>query len=230
MEYYELYKAIGIDLGNDYLESLPKSVSPSPSSSSDNNSNYEFWDWGDHVLRNQDNSERPFALDHCDEQNYQWKKIHRYVRKERFKSILTRLLNCRGNIPISILDFIKSELRKKRITRLNVWVNVRSILKTMGCRKYYNMIPQIIRHCTGLTFTKNPHNAFTHILNAFAYMDYAFDTKLKKKWCRSYFPNLRFVALTLLEMYGVKYDYHVPKLRTNRKLLILNQYMKEFIH
>lgn len=227
MEYYELYKIIGIDLGHDYLESIPKPPSPALTVVSDTSDDYEFWDWGPHVLHNQNNSERPFAIEYNDEQSYQWKKVHRYIRKERFKSILTRLLNCRGQIPLHILNIIRYKLSLKVIKRSTIWNMVRSILKEMKCRQYYNLIPQIIKHCTGLTFTTNPHDSFDQIINDFAYMDSMFDSTFRHKWNRSYFPNLRFVALTLLGIHGVVYDYHVPKLRTNRKLLILETFMKD---
>lgn len=230
MEYYELYKTLGIDLGNDYLESIPKPPSPTPTLVSNSNDDYEFWDWGNHVLHNQDNSERPFALEHNDEQNYQWKKIHRYIRKERFKSILTRLMNCRGHIPQHILNIVRFKLRQTPVTRSTIWNQIRTILKDMKCRQYYNMIPQIIKYCTGLSFTTNPHESFNQIIDDFAHMDNAFNSTFRYRWSRSYFPNLRFVALTLLEARGVNYDYHVPKLRTTRKLIILNQFMNEFFN
>lgn len=53
--------------------------------------------------------------------------------------------------------------------------------------------------------------------------------KWKAKWNRKYFPNLRYVALTLMEMHGYEYAYFVPKARTGRKRKVLGDICKDFI-
>jgi hypothetical protein len=44
---------------------------------------------------------------------------------------------------------------------------------------------------------------------------------------RKYFPNLRFVALKLIEKYGGKFNLKIPFIRTRRKFKILEKIINE---
>jgi hypothetical protein len=40
---------------------------------------------------------------------------------------------------------------------------------------------------------------------------------------RSYFPSLRFIAIRMLETYGAKFEFDIPRVRTKRKLKPLDE-------
>lgn len=143
--------------------------------------------------------------------------IHRYNRFERFKNTLQELLGVRGTVPSTVLELIPIECD---------WEIIRKILKQNQLTKYYNQIPHIIFVKTGVqpvTF-ENRHDSFNAILQRFMEMTFKFDTMgLRKKYDRKYFPNLRFVALTLIEEYGGEFNIKIPFIRTARKVGTLNK-------
>jgi hypothetical protein len=55
------------------------------------------------------------------------------------------------------------------------------------------------------------------IVADFGRMHFMFNNGVCKKWGVAYFPNLRFVALKLLEKKGVTFEYRIPFIRTMSK-------------
>jgi hypothetical protein len=113
--------------------------------------------------------------------------------------------------------------------------------KKVATQKYYNRIPEILRyHKYGKEIVipreidyenvylrfKQLHYMFDH--NDCPYCDKTFNKRthyvqhLKKVHHlvlgRSYFPNLRYTVLRLLQEQGVEFEYEIPLLRTKRKL------------
>ena len=203
-------------------------VTPPPSPKGFNDELYQFHHgWGAHVLdNNEPGCMHPFALDYKDEVTIFWKKPHRYSRTDRFRFTLSQLMGCSSTTPPEILYSIKQQLKQYTISKYKIWNQVRSILKLNGWRQYYNCIPSIIVYCTGLRPTINC--SVNVILNDFTKMHYQFNNGLANKWKRSYFLNLRFVALKLMYKHGMTYPYKVPFLRTLRKEKYLNGLFDQF--
>ena len=167
------------------------------------------------------------VLDYDMEQERHWKKKHRYVRKSRFKSILFNLLNIRGSVPMEIKNHIKNKLSPQKSSPSKIWNSVRAILKELNLtRKYFNLIPDIIKHCIGLS-PKTEYGVIDLIIHDFHIMHSQFDD-LAIQWNRKYFLNLRYVALCLINRHGIIYPYNVPILRTARKQTYLNTLMNDF--
>lgn len=169
-----------------------------------------------------------FALDHSDEQSYDWRKKHRYLRIPRFKLILLNLLNIKSNIDSSIKERVKTLLESHypNTTPKKIWNNIRCILKELGIKKLYNQIPDLISYCNG----QNPvvgHGVVESILHKFDIMHNEF-AEFAAIWNRKYFLNLRFVALILIKEHDVVYPYTVPNLRTARRAVYLNDLIKQF--
>lgn len=107
------------------------------------------------------------------------------------------------------------------------WENIRRILKQHKIPKLYNQIPLIIRklgfgNCIEF---KDSHKSYIGILKEFNEIHYKFN--LKKNCERKYFPNLRFVALKLIEKWGGEFLVKIPFIRTQRKLSHLEQIIKD---
>ena len=146
--------------------------------------------------------------------------IHRYNRVERFKNTLDQLLGCRGFVSDDIMKMMQGVNGK--------WNDVRAILKSNRVTKMYNQIPLILRklgfgNCIEF---ENFNQAYKSILLDFKGINHRFD--LKRNGIKKYFPNLRFVALMLVEKWGGKFRIEIPFIRTKRKLgpllKIINEY------
>lgn len=139
--------------------------------------------------------------------------IHRYNRLERFKHILDQLLGCKGEI--------KDVVMEKMVGVKGNWESVRRILKQNKWAKLYNQIPLIIRKVFGVKCIDFPNfgKSYSQILKDFHKIHYKFNLMDGGK----YFPNLRFVALTLIKRNGGKFNIDIPFIRTKRKLLGLNK-------
>lgn len=192
----------------------------------DNEELYEFYD-GVHDIHF--NEVTYGNMDYEQEQEYarNAKPIHRYSRKDRFKSVLYQLLGISGDIPSAIRNIVRQKLGKK--TRRNkIWNDIRAVLKEAGERKYYNRIPQIIARIAKLRPAGITNAALDACFEDFHLMHHKFDTELHIKWQRAYFPNLRFVALKLLTKHGITFPYDVPFVRTARKRKYLNNLWLDF--
>ena len=93
-------------------------------------------------------------------------------------------------------------------------MGVRRVLKKHGYKGYYNRIPSILKRF-GLGVCFCDYQAVESILREFGRISRKFDVMV---WVgRKYFPNLRWVALKMLELVGAKHEYRVPMILTKRK-------------
>lgn len=146
--------------------------------------------------------------------------IHRYNRLERFKNTLDQLLGCRGKISDDVMELMNGVKGE--------WEAVRQVLKENRIGKLYNQIPLIIRklgfgNCIEFD---NFGKSYIGILKEFNEIHFKFD--LKRDGKRKYFPNLRFVALTLIKKWGGVFKIDIPFIRTRRKLGPLKKIINEF--
>ena len=145
--------------------------------------------------------------------------IHRYNRLERFKHTLDQLLGCKGNVGDDIMKLMDG-------VDVN-WESIRQVLKQYKKPKLYNQIPLIIRklgkgNCIEF---ENFHESYICILKEFNRIHYKFNSRDYER--KRYFPNLRFVALKLIEKYGGKFLIDIPFIRTKRKFKILEKIINE---
>lgn len=183
---------------------------------------------GESYLQNDRDLEQPFVSDYQMETTYVLKKIHRYSRKDRFRFLLYQLLNVSGTIPKWVQRLVANELKLVKVSKSKVWNQIRTILKRNRLRRYYNMIPNLIAYACKLRVIA-PYPAIVKCLNDFYQMDLQFDTVLRSQWNRSYFPNLRFIALKLCQANGIEFPYSVPLIRTTRKKGYLNLIFNDFV-
>ncbi len=107
--YLELLKECGIQLDESEFLSIMVPDKEKPVTGDDGEDGedgkdcekeYEYWDWGNHVLRdiNEPGCQHPFALDYEDEVWVGQFKIHRYSRKDRFRFTVFQLLGLNGHV------------------------------------------------------------------------------------------------------------------------------------
>lgn len=165
----------------------------------------------------QEESAHPLALNYHDEILLPRKRpVHRYSRHERFRSILGQLMGCSGNVPKEVFQVLNAE-HLRQLPRDQLWDTIRSILKLHNWRIYYNRIPAILAGLGMSDFKYGDTSKFQDILHDFSLMDKIFVT-LKSSVGRSYFPNLRFVAIKLMKRHGIEPVVPIPLARTMRKL------------
>lgn len=169
-----------------------------------------------------------YQMDYQQEQEFQLniKKIHRYVRLERFKFTVHQLLGQAGYVPYEAIKVVKRCLGGK-VSKKRIWNKVRKILKVHKGRKFYNRIPNIVGRITGL-WPHCPTGVVDTLVKDFMGMSCKFDSGLGVKWGRRYFLNMRFVALMLMEKHGVVFPYHIPLVRTIRKRKYLLDLYNQF--
>lgn len=173
------------------------------------------------VSTNED--ERPVKMDYKFEESRRgsFRPIHRYDRTKRFESVLYQLIGHRGKVDLADLNYI----RNQGIDRDPdfIWDSIRAILKKGKLQKYYNRIPSIIQMLgikLKIDVGKGSELVY-EIVNDFKKMQELFlDTK---PFGRKYFPNLRFIALRMLDTYGAKFEFNIPFVRTQRKLKPLDE-------
>lgn len=142
---------------------------------------------------------------------------HRYVRYMRFKYTIDRLCGySRVVIPHDIVDMIDEELVERHPD--TIWEKIRFILKFYGYKKFYDRIPCIIRK---LNLPWRIHITKTHmhaILRDFQDMSDTFDELMRGGGMPDikYFPNLRYMALKLMEKHGVQVDFYIPFIRVHK--------------
>jgi hypothetical protein len=176
--------------------------------------------------------EKTFVTDYNMEQEGYFTKVHRYDRIGRFKATLLNLIGHRGKIPEHVISIVEAFLDPQS---KDVWNATRAILKHYKLRRYYDNIPIILQQlkiCTG--FKKLEYTQVEAIINDFKCLSDRFE-RTKKQYKRRYFPNIRYVALKLLELHGIHPMYKIPLARTARKnkslddlwvsLVSVNQYI-----
>ena len=172
------------------------------------------------------------------------RKVHRYNRSTRFRHILTQLCCMTGNVPIEVVAKVADELgvkykiwerwqRRKDGSRKikewellekydydpdDIWDRVRIFLRDNKLGLYYNRIPTILNHF-GIRTKKNiTPKQYTGIIEEFQ--------QLSDAWISSkkiYFPDLRYVALRLMNKHGIDVCYRIPWVNTKRKLKSLHE-------
>lgn len=181
--------------------------------------------WGYDVYRiveNRDTME--FKTDFKMETSYYKRPIHRYDRRLRFYNTLLQLMGDRGKVPQHILQLIGAYLKPG-----DEWNQVRRMLKHYRLRIYYNRIPFIVQQLTKQNSVNKVHvDQYNAIMKEFDRFCFWYD-KHKDQFRRTYFPNMRFLALKLMHTFGVTTNYEIPLTRTQRKRKDLEFIWNEFI-
>ena len=174
--------------------------------------------WGFEKYRVIESREGNFVSDHTLEHERDFRKIHRYCRMSRFKTCLLHLLGERGKIPAHVTTMVKAYLKPDSTDK---WNDTRRILKAYKQRRYYDMIPLILKNLNyGRLFKAVTPEQYNNIMIDFMFLSTKFE---ETKTTRRYFPNIRFIVLKLLEEHGVEQNYPIPLARTTRKLKSLNE-------
>lgn len=148
-----------------------------------------------------------------------FKPIHRYDREARFKATLLNLLGERSNVPAHVIAMVKAYLKPDSE---NLWNDTRSILKHFKQRRYYDCIPSIIKKILSKRlFDQISAEKLDSIMNDYKALVVRYDQQ-KHSFKRTYFPNIRFIVLKLLDLHSIKPLYPIPFVRTNRKNILLN--------
>lgn len=181
--------------------------------------------WGFEIYQVIDNRDTiALKTDYKMEQSYYKRPIHRYDRKARFQTILGQLLGDKGKVPAHVLTIVGAYLKPG-----DEWNQVRRILKHYRLRIYYNRIPYIIQQLTKINSSPKIHaDQYRSILQDFDRFCFLYENE-KTQFKRTYFPNMRFMALKLIEKNGIVLNYPIPSARTNRKQKELNEIWNWFI-
>jgi hypothetical protein len=174
----------------------------------------DLFGYDDYIVTSTYEDECPFVMDWAmeNERRGSTRPVHRYSRVERFVSVLYQLLGERGDIPNEVVVAVKSVGYDPEPER--IWNSIRAVLKTAGWSCYYNRIPGIIE-LLGEGRGRFDFWKIELIKEKFRGMSCRFD--FLEKSSRKYFPNLRYVALRLLDEEGIKFAYKIPWIRTKRK-------------
>jgi len=166
-----------------------------------------------------------YVLDYeqeCRLRSIKRRPVHRYCRVTRFAFVLGQLLGLAGKVP----DIVKHVCRVPfdrlgDVDPSKVWNIVRRQLKDMRMQLYYNRIPAILAHPpirAHLPWYTPPrvHDGHRRVMRDFQLLHRAFD-EIRPYLKRSYFPNMRYVALRLMERHDLLPPYAIPFARTARK-------------
>lgn len=146
--------------------------------------------------------------------------IHHYSRVERFKGVLYQLLGLRGEVPKKVIAWC--DLMGVDSNPEQAWESVRRLLKEKSWGKYYNRIPSILRRL-GIPLKINFGDQvwlLEDVIQDFKKMSARFEYV---KEPGKYFPNLRYIALRLLERKNVVFELMIPFIRTERKFKVLDR-------
>lgn len=152
------------------------------------------------------------------ERSYDLKPVHRYSRVARFKTTLLRLVGEKTKIPEHIITACRVYLKP---TSLDLWNDTRRILKCYKWQKFYDFIPAILNKLGMARLLNISAEDIESILSDFKLLVQRFNQS-RHLMGRKYFPNIRFIALKLLEYHGCLHDYPIPFARTERKLVSLS--------
>lgn len=176
-------------------------------------SDFGFTD--DYMVIEEEHYSHPLVTDYNDEKYLRKRPIHRYCLIERFKSTLCQLLGFTGDVPVKVLNLF-DWFKMVDLPKEELWDYTRSILKKNKLRLYYNRIPIILRRLHLVEATNTPIQTYDSMMSCFKLMKKKFPI-IKKKLGRSYFPNLRYVALRLMEQHEITPVCKIPLTRTLRK-------------
>lgn len=174
--------------------------------------------WGYDTYRVIDSRDKPMVADFKMEHQYDLRKIHRYDRVGRFKSILYNLVGERGNVPPEVITVVGQYINRDHP---DLWNSCRRVMKHFGYRMYYNRIPMVLKSLhLGQGFENLGFDELEKIINRFRKIVQVFNSK---EHGRKYFPSFRYVALRLLDEAGYAPGYEIPLIRTVRKNKQLNE-------
>jgi hypothetical protein len=176
-------------------------------------------------------NDQEYTLSYEDEENLkgQVKKVHRYSRTLRFRTLLFQLLNCVGfenRLSKEYIEEVKENLPDNIIYTppSRIWETLRTHLKGNNRRIFYNRIPALAADLDLFEpyNIRNSTRKVNDILRDFDRLQKAFPD-IKKDLDRKYFPSLRFIALKLFEKHDVELPFPIPKMRTAAKEELLEQ-------
>lgn len=154
--------------------------------------------------------------------------VHHYNRIERFTTILLQIV---GDARISSKKGMKCIKKISRNIPANIdlyplptiYQIIRNVMRQNGLKIYYNRIATILNEFN-ITNTRSHYSVelINNVIGDFQKMHYAF-TKIKKDLKRTYFPNLKFVALKLLLKYGFTNPFNLKLAKTPARLQKLNK-------
>jgi hypothetical protein len=169
-----------------------------------------------------------YASDYKMESNYYMvnRSVHVYSRLERFELVLSQLMCMSLNVSNRIL---KSDRWLDMIDEVaqieeNHWICTRNILKKYKFNTYYNRIPGIISVAQGwkiTSFNNSVSVIYSNILKDFTKMDVQFEKF--KGVVYKYFPNLRYVALKLMQHHQYYPAFDIPFAITKAKIVSLDK-------
>lgn len=197
--------------------------------------NYDYIEWGYDAfgtrMHGPADSCVTYALNYNDQVRIEAQKIHRYIRRERFKPILHLLLAVSAaKIPARLITLLHEQSAFYNMSPPRIWNTVRQILKLNGYNKFYNHIPVIIKQLTGQSPLHNSTAPLASMMNDFERLSASFDLIVDDLVpARSYFLNMRFIALKLIVAYDIKYPYHTPFTRTLRRGRILEDLFVQLV-
>lgn len=176
--------------------------------------------WGFDLYRVIDSRDKPMVSDFKMEHQYDLRKIHRYDRVGRFKSILYNLVGERGTVPIEVIQVVGQYINRDNP---DLWNACRKVMKHFGFRMFYNRIPVVLKELKlGQGFSTMSYEELEKIVNRFKKLVEVFNIN-SKEFGRKYFPNFRYIALRLLDEAGYTPGYEIPLIRTVRKDKQLNE-------
>lgn len=176
-------------------------------------------------------NDQQYALSYADEENLksQVKKVHRYSRTLRFRTLIFQLLNCVGfenRLSKEYIEDVKENLPENIIYTppSRIWETLRKHLKGNNRRIFYNRIPALASDLDLVEpySIRNSTRKINDILFDFDRLQEVFP-EMKGELNRKYFPSLRFVALKLFEKHKVELPFPIPKMRTAAKEVLLDQ-------
>lgn len=138
---------------------------------------------------------------------------HHYDRVERMQTIMYQLLGVRGRVSDELVELVRENLFTEDPRKM--WEAVEKILRENGYGRFFNRIPYILSSlgyppiCVRVTGVEEA-------LEDFKRMSKKFDGLNN---CKKYFPHMRFVGLRLLLMNGVCFNYLIPLIKTESKVV-----------
>lgn len=162
----------------------------------------------------------PLTLEYHEEVRLKTEGVtrHRYIRYMRFKYTIDRLCgNSRVIIPSDIVQLLEDELFFDEVSPENVWELLRAALKKHGLKRFYDRIPCLITYLGYPWKIHMTSPVMNKILRDFQEMSDTFN-ELQRGGIIEYqhFPNLRYIALKLMEKYQVEIDFYIPFVRVKK--------------
>lgn len=154
---------------------------------------------------------------------------HLYDRSARFHVIVCQLLGYKLSVAKSVMRSEKWRAISSEISNItdNYWNEARKILKNHNYSKYYNCIPSIVReYCYFKEKIVYTEKDYRNIMTMFQRFQHSFKTN---KCGRKYFPNLRYIALRIMQIHKIPLQFPIPLLITKTKIKLLNTIFKSLV-